>query len=441
MFRTTGNLTVKAKTIEIIGVGPNLIAPSGIFSQTVQAEGNGGNLIINSDLLHLKNAGVISVSNIFGVGNAGNLTIETNSLFLENGSQISAGTFGKGNSGILKISAKTIEIIGLTKTPNRNISSGLFTSTEGEGNSGDLTIATINLLISDGATISADSDTTGNSGNINLFVDNTRILNNGSIVVNNKGTGISGNININGNSVRLNRGTISAESNSKNSGNINIKLEKVLTLGNSSNISTTSGRTRGEGNGGNITIDSPLIFAFPRNNQVEANAFSGSGGNININTRAIFGYPQFLTITASSNLGIDGNVNISGLNDELSRGAVELQSSPINAEDIIAKDICGYENDEVAKGSSFTIIGKGGIAPNPLGAFEEDNLPLVEWSSRSSTQARLRESNITPVAKVQKQKKVKQAVGWWRKSDGTIVLTANPKAVKRLDIPMPSNCQ
>ena len=77
------------------------------------------------------------------------------------------------------------------------------------------------------------------------------------------GTGAGDRIKINANSLRLDRGLIDAESNSVTGGNIDITLGEILTLRNSSEISATSGIRGGAGNGGNITIRSPLIFAFP----------------------------------------------------------------------------------------------------------------------------------------------------------------------------------
>lgn len=212
-------------------------------------------------------------------------------------------------------------------------------------------------------------------------------------------------------------------------------MGEILTLRNRSTISATAGINAGAGNGGNVTIDAPLIFAFPRDNFIEANAFSGAGGNINITTRAIFGFPQFMDITASSNLGIDGNVNLNGRGDDLTRGAIDLPESPIDAEDIIANDICVVKDGKIAGGSSFTIIGKGGIAPNPAESIEDDR-PIVEWSRRRSNRKTNRKLNNISPEKSPKVTEVKQAVGWWRKTDGTVVLTANPDEVRPLSIPV-----
>ena len=291
------------------------------------------------------------------------------------------------------------------------------------------------MRVADGAQVSTKTSGEGNSGSIAITnADKITIQNNGSIEVSNLGTGTGGTIDIEANSLALDRGLINAESNSADGGDINVNLGRILTLRNRSSISATSGIAGGAGNGGNINIDVPLIFAFPRKNEIRANAFSGSGGNINIRTNAIFGYPQFLTITASSNLGIAGTINITGRNEDITKETIQLTQTLVNAEEIIAKDVCKFENDEIASGSSFTIIGKGGIATNPRESFEA-NQRLVEWSQGRSTST-LKKSNATIKTKPVQKSQIKQVVGWWRKSDGTVVLTANPEFVRPLNVPL-----
>jgi len=489
-----GNLIVKAQNITLDGFS------SGLFARvTPGATGAGGNLSLETNSLSITNEATISAST-FGGGNAGNLTvksqnitldnssglfaqvdrgatgaggnlaIDTNSLSLTNGAQISASTFGGGNAGNLTVKAQNITLDGLNRRLNNR--SGLFVATSGAGAGGNIEIETSNLNITEGAEISATSFNEGNAGNINLNVDNLNLnnegkissitsvnssgdggnisiaakdkitlQNNSTIEVSNLGTGKGGQIDIQALSLALDRGLINAESNSKIGGNININLDNILTLKNFSRISATSGIDGSSGDGGNIKIASPLILAFSRNNEIVANAYLGQGGNININTNAIFGYPQFLNITASSNLGIDGTVAIEGLkNEEISKSTTDLPIIPIDAEKIIANDPCEYKYNEIAKGSSFTIIGRGGIAPNPIESLEYAR-PSVEWSKRKNrTINRVNLSNQNN--QITNKPQIQEAKGWFRGADGTIILTANPNDIKSLNTSVTdSNCQ
>ncbi|MGF1486958.1 MAG: hypothetical protein ACFBSE_07580 [Prochloraceae cyanobacterium] len=340
-------------------------------------------------------------------GAGGNLSLDTNSLRITNGAAISASTFGGGNAGNI----------------NLNVD---------------------NLNLNNGGKISSITsvNSSGDGGNISISAKNKITLqNNSTIEVSNLGTGKGGQIDIQALSLALDRGLINGESNSTTGGNININLNNILTLKNFSRISATSGIDGSSGDGGNIKISSPLILAFSRNNEIVANAYLGQGGNININTNAIFGYPQFLNITASSNLGIDGTVAIEGLkNEEIARTTTDLPIIPIDAEKIIANDPCEYKYNAIAKGSSFTIIGRGGIAPNPIESLEYAR-PSVEWSKRKN-----RTINRVNLSKQKNQitnkPQIQQAKGWFRGADGTIVLTANPNDIKSLNTSVTdSSCQ
>jgi len=459
-----GNIDITAESIELTDTN-NINITSGIFSVT-EAGGNAGNITIKTNSLHLNEA-IISTStagsgqggniditaesieliakdespaviaaetgrrNAGNAGNAGNITIKTNSLHL-NEARISTSTSSSGQGGNIDITAKEIEVIGVL-LPDNLVTGGIVSETGGVGNSGDIFINTGNLLLINGGRIStlAFTGSSGNSGTIIIFADNIKLQNNSLIVISNGGTGASSNIIINANALNLDRGFILAESNNTRGGNIEIDLNEILTLNNSA-ISAGGGFFAGRvlggsGGEGNITINSPVIVAFPRDNFIAAQALGGNGGKININTNAIFGYPKFLTITADSQLAIDGEVNINGIDNKIARGAIALPSSPLSAEDIIANDICEFKNDRIARGSSFTIVGKGGIAPNPLESLEEDRT-FVEWT-KSKDRDRIPKLKKTD-ALILNQKQLQQAVGWGRKNDGTVVLTANSRKLR-----------
>jgi len=351
-------------------------------------------------------------------GNGGNVTIQTNLLRLENGTQISISSLGKGNGGLLTIKARQIELIGSGPI----IASGLFSSVHlQDGDGGRIDINTNKLTIADGAII----------GSSNFYVPEIDPLL--------PGNGTVGNIEISAREITLDRGRITASVNKKGGGDITINSSRFLLLRNQSEISTDAGETV-DFSGGNIVINTPLIIAYPTDNKITAKAKSSRGGTIDITTNALFGYPQFLTIDATSELGIDGTVNLNVFSNDIETAAIELSKTPIDVENIIANDICAVKNDRIAGGSSFTIIGKGGIAPNPRESLDE-NKNLVEWS-KPKNRSNIKRANSFIKEKISQEKPVRSAVGWWRKNDGTVVLTANPAEVRPLnEVFSHPNCQ
>jgi len=129
------------------------------------------------------------------------------------------------------------------------------------------------------------------------------------------GTGEAGNLTIEANSISLDNDTIiTAGTQSGNGGNISLKVADDITLGNDSTISA---KAFNNANGGNLTIDTNFIVAFPDgNNDIIANAAQGTGGNINITAESLFGIEERLQndftndIDASSEFGFNGNVSI-----------------------------------------------------------------------------------------------------------------------------------
>ena len=83
-------------------------------------------------------------------------------------------------------------------------------------------------------------------------------------------------------SIELNNGTLSAETNAGDEGNITLN-SSIISLENNSQITTSA---RGDATGGNITIDTKFIVARD-NSQITANAVEGRGGNITISAEGV----------------------------------------------------------------------------------------------------------------------------------------------------------
>ena len=433
---------VKAETSAVGNAGDiniiarNLVEVNGNDSQIeadVQsgATGRGGTININTATLKVLNQAEIRAET-FGAGDAGNIMLKAQNIEVGRGADIEADVGSSRNS---QASGKGGRIDIKTNTLRLFENGDIKAETSAVGNGGDIVIIANEIEITNPdseITTNVNLQATGDGGDIRIRSNKLSLSDRGAISANTFSFGKAGEIIIESNFLELDRGIISATtSTTEAGGNITLNLDRLLSLRDRSFIGTNAGLLGSGGNGGNIIINSPFIIAFPRDNQIIANAFGGNGGNITISTRAIFGFPQFLTIDASSDLGIDGRIILDTLDTKPDLILRQLQSNPIDAAAIVASDLCQLEGGTIAGGSSFVITGKGGLPPTPsnLTNVYGDLLDWVEIKSRDRTLATKR---LEPVvinndleASTEKVSFI-EAKGWIKRADGKIVLTPNP---------------
>lgn len=345
----SGNLTVTASEIEVIGVSDDGNFGSGLFAQAdVGNTGDGGDLSIEADFLLVDQAGQISTTT-FGSGAAGNLTvtaseieivgtssssesglfalaevdstgdggdlsIETDFLLVAQGAAISTGTFGSGNSGNLSVTASEIELAGGSEFG----ASGLLASSiaESSGDSGNLNIETDKLSIIDGAQIQAVTNSVGNAGTITIT---------------------SQEINLAGTSPISEPSGIFADAflAEGNSGDIEITTES-LEIAEGAQISTS---TSGSGDGGDLNIIARDFISLRGTSEsgssglfATALAGDGAGGSLTISTgflSVIEGAAISVSNFSSSSesmfppgTGAAGNLNITADTIDLDRGNI-----------------------------------------------------------------------------------------------------------------------
>ena len=414
-----------------------LIEDGGQILASTFGGGEGGSIeIISSELVEVvgSSGNFFSVINSGGIvnratgenptGNAGDLTITTKQLNLREGGQIAVSTFGEGKGGTLTVTASNIELTGQSVLDNgTNAASFIRARTLGSGQAGDLNITTETLTLKDGADIAVSSTASGDSGNLNIFASDILISENAAINVSATGTGQAGSLKIEAQDVTLDRGSLTAETRTGDQGNITIDNADTLLLRNNSQITTNATELA---TGGNITITSKGI-ALVGNSNITARAEDGRGGNIQINTQRLFREPDS-EIDASSDRNIDGIITINSPNVDPTSGLFKLPDTPIDAEAILAQDLCKFEDEKIAKGSSFIITGRGGLTPTseePLGNLDR----VVRWANRDDLKVsknglvgvrQRRETTQTTARKIQ------QSQGWVTTVDGSVWLVANP---------------
>ena len=109
--------------------------------------GDASDITIDAQELSITDGADISASNSGGEGNSGNVFIETENLTLRNGSRIAAASLGIGDAGFVTINANSFSLDGVG---SNGLVSGVFSSTEGEGNAGGINITTNELLFTNG---------------------------------------------------------------------------------------------------------------------------------------------------------------------------------------------------------------------------------------------------------------------------------------------------
>ena len=242
-------------------------------------------------------------------------------LLVRDGAQVLVGTFGEGKGGSLQIAASdAVEVIGTSA--DGQISSGLYTGSEGSGDAGNLRIDTKRLLVRDGAQVvsgtfgqgkggnlqitasdavevvgtSADgqissglytqSSGTGNSGNLQINTGHLLVRDRALISSTSLGDGTAGNINITArDTLQADNGKIETNASRSPGGAITIKAGDIRLFGNSDIRSDVAS---GANSGGTITLTANSILAFD-DSDILAFARDGRGGDTTLNTPAYFG--------------------------------------------------------------------------------------------------------------------------------------------------------
>ncbi len=125
---------MSADLIELLGSSPDGESPSGLFA-TVESE---------------------------ATGEGGKLTVETGTLTVRDGAQVSASTFGVGDAGDLSVQAtELIEVSGTDPVDGSSSSLRAQVNSGAQGDGGNLTVETGQLLVRQGGQIAVSTFGTG----------------------------------------------------------------------------------------------------------------------------------------------------------------------------------------------------------------------------------------------------------------------------------------
>ncbi|MBD2340779.1 filamentous hemagglutinin N-terminal domain-containing protein [Calothrix sp. FACHB-156] len=335
------------------------VQDGGSVAVSTLGSGDAGELTINA----LDSVELLGVRDIFqfsslsaptlGSGNGGKITINTARLILQNGGTVNSSTVATGNGGSISINAQ--ESVAIAGT---GLNSALPSSVRASAPISNEQLRQAYQL---------PPVPNGFSGNVTINTQNLSVTNGGSIEVSNQGLGNAGNLQINAQSIFLDtNGAITSATASGEGGNIQLQVRDLLLMRRTSEITASAS---GTGNGGNININTPLLVAvLQENSDISANSVNARGGNVNINTSGIFGFQSTLKNTFLSNISatggnsaLNGNVQINVENITPNNGLVEFLPLLSDTNALIANS-CIIRNP---RQSRFIITGSGGLPTLP----------------------------------------------------------------------------
>ena len=298
-----GSVTIHSRDFGLTD-GSSLFAGIGVGLGSIEAQA--GDIAIDATENVLIDRGeenfATAVENsVLGTGNAGNISITAKNISLFNGGTINSSSIGQGDTGsITLIAEEDITFDGVSNALETESRSGIDSNInsiannlQASGNAGTIEIEAQNLLINNGGQISSLVASVTNAGNINLTIDDSLQIN---------GSGILGE--------RLVSSEISSLGGfgEGNSGNINIDTNSLSI----SNLGTINVGTLGAGAAGDITINA-VDFVEANEGRIRADvlgSFEGIGGNIQINTsRLSLGNESLISADVEAT-GESGNIVI-----------------------------------------------------------------------------------------------------------------------------------
>ncbi|NJM97526.1 MAG: S-layer family protein [Phormidesmis sp. RL_2_1] len=350
-----GNITLNVDDIVVAGT-----TPSGNFRSVVStaatdtAQGNAGSIVVNSENLTISDRGELFAATL-GSGNASNIAVDTGSLTITSGGKIQSASNGNGNAGDIDISARRqIDITGATPTEDAYSGIYAFIGEAGNGDAGNITLSTGQLNVTEGGQInSAVIGGRGSGGNIFIGADTVLISGdsplglNPSLIATNtaqNGQGDAGDLVLVTNTLMLREGgqLLSNTDALGNAGDVTVTAQAIEIIGVTpttgvfSSIISTSVDENGQGNGGNVTLDTDRL-TIGAGGLISSSTFgNGNSGSIAIRaddvlvtgtnadeTRRSF----IVTGVEPSGTGIAGNINLSTRRLQVTAGGAVSSSS------------------------------------------------------------------------------------------------------------------
>jgi large exoprotein involved in heme utilization and adhesion len=356
-----------------------------------------------------------------GTGNAGDVSIQAVNLTLSGVSVLSEAQSGTtGSAGTVKLSAAgNLSVLDNTR---------IATDTSGAGRAGDVSISARNLVI-DPSEISsrAGAESSGQTGNVQVtatgsvtIADQSRLsiqndadvvqpasltpsaiivtapridLLGGQISAASSDNAAASNVQLNTAQLVMRNGAIATNAKDGNGGSIRIQSGGFVVLDHAQITTSVSGLQNG--NGGDITVSTPVLAMDIGFIQANTQAALARGGSVVIDAVAIVANGAVLiggdtplsfnsgliglnVIQAAAPGGVSGSVAVSVPVLDIA-GSLRGLSAETVAGGALARDLC-----RLGATSSFTPLGRGGLQPMASGLIRPElgNSATNAWHDR-----------------------------------------------------------
>nr|MDZ8007672.1 filamentous hemagglutinin N-terminal domain-containing protein [Nostoc sp. DedSLP05] len=396
-----GSIAINARNLDIVKES-SLVA--GIDTNLGEIGSKAGDITLNATgaIKFEERSQVINSVNFNSIGNGGNIIIQSESILFRDGSTLWSLTNGRGNTGDVILKAKD--------SVTFEDSSGTFTfvNNDAVGNGPNIIIQAQSFSMLNGSAFVSTSDGEGNSGNVTIDVNGAVTFAGtsisgypSSVFTNSSSIGKGGNITIRASSVSLHDGANldTSTSGSEQAGDIKIETSGAVSLTGVNGVGLVSFiRSQvyynGVGSGGNINIKASSL-SLQNGTQINSNTLAqGNAGNIILEINgavSLAGVDRegnaggiFSSVEPNA-IGNGGNINIQATSLSVTEGA-RLSASTVgqgnagninvNIDDAIAFDSI----NSVSPSGAFTSVESGA-------AGNAGNINLITRSIRLDNQA------------------------------------------------------
>lgn len=337
-----------------------------------QGPGRGGNVVITAtdsvSLTGSDNDGfpsAVASSAQIGQGEAGDILISTPKIEIKDGGQILALTRSLGQGGAIRVTVG--DSIAISGHSTKGFPGGVFSATSTSAQGGEVQLLAKQIVLSNGAVISAASSSTGNAGNIELRAADT---------------------------FRSHNGVVTTDAQSAQGGQIAISAGRVVQITGNGQVTTSVATSTGDA--GKITIASevrrdpndPTKFLRDPDNprkfvtvpvdfvvldgKILATAKDGNGGNIQIDTSRAYLQSTQSETNVSSVGGISGTIDVRAPVTSISGSFAPLPESILKLGDLLPER-CDVRLRTTGE-SSFVVEGQDSVPPEPTD-FRTSPLP------------------------------------------------------------------
>lgn len=274
------------------------------------SSGNAASIKIEAnDLVEIADSSLISsIATQSATGRSGDIAIATRQLIVRDGAQVFTSTSGEGHGGTLSVRASdSVELSGAVITPDGTFPSGLFAHTQGIGAAGNLTITTKQLIVRNGANVSASTFSQGHGGTLEVNASDLVKLSGtvptsdgrdtfaSGLFAQTLGSGDAGTLTIDTRRLIVEDGAqvVAGTGNGSRGkgGTLTVKASDSVELSGATpdgqNTSGLFARTRGTGDAGNMSVTTGELIVRDRAQVTVSGIASGNAGNLDVTARSI----------------------------------------------------------------------------------------------------------------------------------------------------------